>query len=141
MDLAGPGATTLVIGLAASLLALGLSLGCLQNERVNGLGSAARALWLLYTPLLVPQIAFLFGAQMLLVRLDLDGTWIALIWSHLLFVFPYVFLSLADPWRAFDLRYRNSALALTGSPALASEAVGRARDILEAQGLEVAVGG
>ena len=115
-DLAGPGATTLVIGLAAALLALGLSIGCLQNERVNGLGSAARALWLLYTPLLVPQIAFLFGAQMLLVRMDLDGTWIALIWSHLLFVFPYVFLSLADPWRSFDLRYRNSALALTGSP-------------------------
>jgi putative thiamine transport system permease protein len=115
-DLAGPGATTLVIGLAAAFLALGLSLGCLQNERVNGIGSAARMLWLLYTPLLVPQIAFLFGAQMLLVRMDLDGTWIALIWSHLLFVFPYVFLSLADPWRSFDLRYRNSALALTGSP-------------------------
>jgi putative thiamine transport system permease protein len=115
-DLAGPGATTLVIGLAAAFLALALSLGCLQNERVNGIGSAARMLWLLYTPLLVPQIAFLFGAQMLLVRMDLDGTWIALIWSHLLFVFPYVFLSLADPWRSFDLRYRNSALALTGSP-------------------------
>jgi len=73
-------------------------------------------LWLLYTPLLVPQIAFLFGAQMLLVRMNVDGTWIALVWSHLLFVFPYVFLSLADPWRSFDLRYRTSALALTGSP-------------------------
>jgi putative thiamine transport system permease protein len=53
---------------------------------------------------------------MLLVRMNLDGTWIALVWSHLLFVFPYVFLSLADPWRSFDLRYRTSALALTGSP-------------------------
>jgi putative thiamine transport system permease protein len=115
-DLAVPGVTTLIIGLAAAFLALGLTLGCLQNERVNGIGSAAQALWLLYTPLLVPQIAFLFGAQMLLVRMNLDGTWIALIWSHLLFVFPYVFLSLADPWRSFDLRYRNSALALTGSP-------------------------
>jgi putative thiamine transport system permease protein len=72
-------------------------------------------LWLLYLPLLVPQIAFLFGAQMLLVRLNLDGRWIALVWGHLLFVFPYVFLALADPWRAFDLRYRNSALALSGS--------------------------
>ena len=69
-----------------------------------------------YTPLLVPQIAFLFGAQMLLVRANLDGTLVALVWSHLLFVFPYVFLSLSDPWRAFDLRYRTSALALTGSP-------------------------
>jgi putative thiamine transport system permease protein len=115
-DLAWPGAVTLGTGLAAALIGLGLAVGCLQNERVNGLGSATRALWLLYTPLLVPQIAFLFGDQMLLVRMDLDGTWVALVWSHLLFVFPYVFLSLADPWRSFDLRYRTSALALTGSP-------------------------
>jgi putative thiamine transport system permease protein len=115
-DLVWPGAVTFATGLAASLIGLVLAVGCLQNERVNGLGSAARALWLLYTPLLVPQIAFLFGAQMLLVRMNLDGTWIALVWSHLLFVFPYVFLSLADPWRSFDLRYRTSALALTGSP-------------------------
>ena len=115
-DLAGPGAVTLGTGLAAALIGLGLAVGCLQNERVNGLGSPTRALWLLYTPLLVPQIAFLFGAQMLLVRMNLDGTWAALVWSHLLFVFPYVFLSLADPWRSFDLRYRTSALALTGSP-------------------------
>ena len=115
-DLAGPTLATLATGLAAAFIALALAIGCLQNERVNGLGSATRALWLLYTPLLVPQISFLFGAQTLLVRTNLDGTWIALVWSHLLFVFPYVFLSLADPWRSFDLRYRTSALALTGSP-------------------------
>jgi len=115
-DLVWPGVVTLGTGLAATLIGLALAVGCLQNERVNGLGSAARALWLLYTPLLVPQIAFLFGAQMLLVRMNVDGTWIALVWSHLLCVFPYVFLSLADPWRSFDLRYRTSALALTGSP-------------------------
>jgi len=114
-DLAGPALTTLLLGLGAASLALILALGCLQNERVNGVGPASRMLWLLYMPLLVPQIAFLFGAQMLLVRLNFDGTWPALIWSHLLFVFPYVFLALADPWRAYDPRYRNTALALTGS--------------------------
>jgi putative thiamine transport system permease protein len=115
-DLARPMAVTLTTGLISALIGLVLAVGCLQNERVNGLGSATRALWLLYTPLLVPQIAFLFGAQMLLVRMNLDGTWIALVWSHLLFVFPYVFLSLSDPWRAFDLRYRTAALTLTRSP-------------------------
>lgn len=115
-DLVRPMAATLATGLVSAVIGLALAVGCLQNERVNGLGSAARAVWLLYTPLLVPQIAFLFGAQMLLVRMNLDGTWLALVWSHLLFVFPYVFLSLSDPWRAFDRRYRTSALALTGSP-------------------------
>jgi putative thiamine transport system permease protein len=115
-DLVRPMVVTLTTGLISALIGLVLAVGCLQNERVNGFGSATRALWLLYTPLLVPQIAFLFGAQMLLVRMNLDGTWVALVWSHLLFVFPYVFLSLSDPWRAFDLRYRTSALTLTGSP-------------------------
>jgi putative thiamine transport system permease protein len=73
-DLVWPGAVTFVTGLAASLIGLVLAVGCLQNGRVHRLGSAARALWLLYTPLLVPQIAFLFGAQMLLVWMNLDGT-------------------------------------------------------------------
>ena len=36
----------------------------------------------------------------------------ALIWSHLLFVLPYVFLMLADPYRALDERYRRTGLCL-----------------------------
>jgi putative thiamine transport system permease protein len=76
-----------------------------------------RSTWLLYTPLLVPQIAFLFGTQVALLRLGLDGSWLALVWAHLLFVLPYLFLSLADPWRALDPRYVRSAAALGASPA------------------------
>jgi putative thiamine transport system permease protein len=74
-------------------------------------------LWLLYAPLLVPQAAFLFGAQVLLVRLGLDASWLAVVWFHLLFVLPYVFLSLSDPWRSLDERYRRTALCLGASPA------------------------
>ena len=72
----------------------------------------AGALWLLYLPLLVPQIAFLFGVQVALVQAGLDGTLAAVIWAHLLFVLPYVFLSLADPCRALDPRFARSAAAL-----------------------------
>jgi putative thiamine transport system permease protein len=61
---------------------------------------------------LVPQLAFLFGAQILAVLAGIDGTWPALVWSHLLFVLPYVFLALADPYRALDERYTRSALCL-----------------------------
>ena len=76
-----------------------------------------RALWVLYTPLLIPQIAFLFGVQVALVRLRLDGTLLAVVWTHLVFVLPYAFLSLADPFRALDPRYAASASALGASPA------------------------
>jgi putative thiamine transport system permease protein len=115
-QLAGPAWTTLSAGVASAGVALVLVLGCLENEQRAGLRPSARGLWLLYLPLLVPQIGFLFGTQVLLVATGLDGTWAALVWSHLLFVVPYVFLTLADPWRALDERYARTALCLGASP-------------------------
>jgi putative thiamine transport system permease protein len=118
-DLARPFWLTLGIGVAATLLALVLVLLCLEQEQRVGRKPGANALWLLYLPLLVPQIAFLFGAQVALVRIGLDGTLIAVIWAHLMFVLPYVFLSLADPFRTLDPRYVRTAAALGTGPNLA----------------------
>ncbi len=115
--LAGPLAASLGLASAATLVALPLCLGCLENEARQGRRPGGRALWLLYVPLLVPQIAFLFGVQVVLVRLSLDGTWFAVVWAHLIFVLPYVFLSLADPWRALEPRYVRSAASLGATPA------------------------
>ncbi len=108
--------TTVTVALVASALAVVLVLGCLEYEQQRGSAPQARSLWLLYVPLLVPQIAFLFGMQVLLTFSRLDGTLLAVIWSHLLFVVPYVFLSLADPWRSLDTRYARTALCLGASP-------------------------
>lgn len=107
---------TATIGIAAALVGLVLTVGCLENEARFGKRATNRALWLLYVPLLVPQIAFLFGTQILLVMSDLDGAWIAVAWAHLVFVLPYVFLSLADPYRTWDVRYARAALCLGASP-------------------------
>ena len=63
-----------------------------------------RVLALAYLPLLVPQISFLFGLQVLFVRLGLDATLIGLVWSHLVFVLPYVVLMLRGPYLALDPR-------------------------------------
>jgi putative thiamine transport system permease protein len=108
--------TTAALGATAALCALGLTLGCLENEQRHGLHVSNRGLWLIYAPLLVPQVSFLFGLQVLLVAVGLDGGWIGLVWSHLLFVLPYVFLSLADPFRRLDERYARSARCLGASP-------------------------
>jgi putative thiamine transport system permease protein len=108
-----PLVATLAIGAASTLIALVLTIAC----RANGAKGAGRRplVALIYLPLLVPQVAFLFGAQVLLVRSGLDGTLAAVVWAHLLFVLPYLFLSLADPWRAYDERYSRSALSLGAS--------------------------
>src|SRR5262249_21372642 len=104
--------TSLLLALAATAAALLLSLGCLENERRRGLHPTARVLWLIYLPLLIPQISFMFGMTALLAWLGLEASLAALIWSHLVFVLPYVFLMLADPYRALDERYRRTGLCL-----------------------------
>ncbi len=113
---AGPAWTTLTIGLVATLAALLLVVGCLENESRQRRRPGRGALAMIYLPLLAPQIGFLFGVQLLLVRVGLDGTRLAVVWAHLLFVLPYVFLTLADPYRSLDPRYARSALSLGKPP-------------------------
>lgn len=109
-------AVTALIGGAATLVALVLSIGCLEAEERHGLTPSSRALWLLYLPLLVPQVAFLPGLQGLMLRAGLSEGIGPVILSHLVFVLPYVFLSLADPFRAWDRRQGRVAAALGAAP-------------------------
>ena len=108
-----------LIGTAAALAALVLAVGCLEYEVVRRYAGKAtvseRLLWLLYLPLLVPQIAFMFGIQTVLSGLRLDGRLSSLIFVHLLFVLPYLFLTLAATYRSFDERMFQTATALSGS--------------------------
>ena len=114
--LTGTVITTVGLALASALVAVLLTVACLEAETRRGHAPTRRALWLVYAPLLVPQIAFLYGFQVALVKLNLDGTWLAVAWAHLVFVLPYAFLSLADPWRALDPRYARTAAALGVTP-------------------------
>lgn len=114
--LAVPAQWSLVVGVSATTIALVLALACLEHESRAQVKTGSRTLWILYVPLLLPQLAFLFGAQVLLVRFGLDGAVAAVIFAHLIFVLPYLFLSLADPWRALDPRYARTAASLGASP-------------------------
>ncbi|MBC7163963.1 MAG: ABC transporter permease subunit [Roseovarius sp.] len=114
--LAGPVTETLLIAGAATFLALLLTLASLEAEHRHGLRPATRALWLLYLPLIVPQVAFLTGFQTLSIATGVDGGRAAVILAHLVFVLPYVFLSLSDPWRAWDARQDTIARALGAGP-------------------------
>lgn len=109
------GETFLVAGIAV-MLALALVLGCLEAEHRSGRRLTLRGLWLLYLPLLVPQTAFLPGLQTLLLNLGADVGRLPVIFAHLVFVLPYVFLSLGDPWRSWDSRYATVASALGARP-------------------------
>ncbi len=110
--LAGVMANAILIGFFSSLIATILALGALEYESRAGRTPTTRALVALYLPLLVPQIAFLFRLQIVLTRFALDATLAALVLVHLVFVFPYVLLSLADPWRSWDVRFAHMGRAL-----------------------------
>ncbi len=115
-SLGAPFWETMTIAAAATLAALILTITCLEAEHRHGLSPGARSLWLLYLPLLVPQVAFLLGLQTLAIGLGIDGARLPVIAAHLVFVLPYTFLALADTWRAWDVRHAVVARALGASP-------------------------
>lgn len=107
---------TALIAVVVSLVALILTIGCLEAEYRYGLPVTQRAIWLLYLPLLIPQTAFLPGLQTLMLQIGADEGRLPVMLAHLVFVLPYVFLSLADPFRAWDVRMGTIAAALRASP-------------------------
>lgn len=109
--------TTLLIGVPAVVIAVTLVLACLENEVRTGKFAGKRAMLLIYLPLLVPQISFMFGLQVFFSLVGLERTLVSVVLGHLVFVAPYVFLSLSEPFRALDPRYGQTALCLGASPA------------------------
>lgn len=107
-----PLATTFIAAGLSTLLAVLLSILCLIRENETGRTGRRWALLFIYMPLIVPQVAFLFGLQLLFVLTGTIASLPALVFVHLIFVMPYVFLSLSDPWRAYDRRYEAIAAGL-----------------------------
>jgi putative thiamine transport system permease protein len=114
-SLGGPVASTALIAGLATLLALGLVLAALENEQRHG-RRASRSMGWVYLPLLVPQIAFLFGLVVLVESLGLRPGYGLVVLGHLLFVLPYVFLSLAEAYRRLDPRWARLGLTLGTGP-------------------------
>jgi putative thiamine transport system permease protein len=107
---------TLVLSISATALCLVLAIAWLESEDRARRGRARWAEALIYLPLLVPQISFLFGMNVLLLNFGMSGNVMAVIWAHCLFVFPYVMLALSDPWRARDHRLDRTAASLGAGP-------------------------
>lgn len=110
--LGGPLWTTVWIAALCAVVALVLVIACVEHEALGGRRPTHRVLALAYLPLLVPQLAFLFGFAVLLAYLRLDGTALAVVWAHLVFVLPYTLLLLREPWLALDPRFARTAHAL-----------------------------
>lgn len=71
---------------------------------------------LIAVPMLVPQLSLLFGLQVSALYFSSESYWFWVLWAHVFFSFPYVFLALDGPWRSFDQRLIQTGLSLGKSP-------------------------
>ena len=107
--------TTLIIATTATAAALILTLASLQAEHLFALPPTALP-WL-YLPLILPQICFLPGVANLFLTAHATGGLISVTLSHLIFVLPYVALTLTAPFRSWEPRLATIAASLGASPA------------------------
>ena len=105
-----------LIGGLATAIGLALTLAALEAESRLGERAGRWSQLLVYLPLIVPQVAFLFGLQLVILSSGGAYSLWAMVLGHLVFVLPYVFLLLGDQWRALDPRYARMAASLGHSP-------------------------
>lgn len=72
--------------------------------------------YIIALPMLIPQLSILFGLQVMTLFLSSDSYLLWVIWSHVFFAFPFVYLALDGPWRSYDQGYMRTALSLGKSP-------------------------
>ena len=100
-------ATTAGLGVAAAAIGLLLVMIWLYFQHSpNCDRSLVEESWV-YLPLILPQLTFLFGIQILANFLRLEGMALLVLWMHLVYVLPYTLLLLAGSWRTNQLRFRR----------------------------------
>nr|WP_293575752.1 ABC transporter permease subunit [Phaeobacter sp.] len=106
---------TLSLALTAALISLMLTVLCLEAEHRSQRKMGKAGLLILYLPLILPQITFLPGLQILLLKGGVSSGGAPVLIAHVVFVLPYVFLTLAGPFRAWDARYATLGATLGAS--------------------------
>lgn len=104
-SIALPMSNTFVIAGVSVVIGLVLTILCLEQETRSRKALSPRFWFVIYVPLILPQLSFLFGTASLFSRFDLTGTLIGTIMVHTVFVLPYIFLTLVGPWQRQDPRY------------------------------------
>ncbi|WP_296240419.1 ABC transporter permease [Psychrobacter sp. UBA6739] len=108
---------TITIGIVSTVFAIVLTLLCLEAEQLSQKPLSTFTSLIIYLPLLVPSIAFLFGLVWLQQLVNNQTAFFNVAFTHLLFVLPYVFLSLASSYRRLDPHFAHVAASLGATPA------------------------
>ena len=116
MQMGTPLFNTLAVGIFSTVLAIVLTLLCLEAEQLRDKPLSRFTNLIIYIPLLVPSIAFLFGLVWIQQLVHHQASFFNVVFTHLLFVLPYVFLSLASSYKRLDPRFSHVAASLGATP-------------------------
>ena len=113
-----PLSNTLVLGGLVSTSSVLLVLFALESQVLKPTKRAMSFVFSVsvFLPLLVPGVAFLYGLVWLQQLVLQSATWFHTYIAHMVYVVPYVYLSLAVAYRKFDARYIVVAQSLGKSP-------------------------
>ena len=109
---------TLLLGVLVSTTSLVLVLFTLESEQLKPARVVASNAFSvsLFLPLLVPGVAFLYGLVWFQQLVFQNAVWFHTYIAHMVYVVPYVFLSMAVAYRKFDNRYAMVAQSLGKTP-------------------------
>ena len=109
---------TLLLGVLVSTTSLVLVLFTLESEQLKPARAVAENAFSvsLFLPLLVPGVAFLYGLVWFQQLAFQNAVWFHTYVAHMVYVLPYVFLSMAVAYRKFDNRYAMVAQSLGKTP-------------------------
>ena len=109
---------TLLLGVLVSTTSLVLVLFTLESEQLKPARAVASNAFSvsLFLPLLVPGVAFLYGLVWFQQLVFQNAVWFHTYVAHMVYVLPYVFLSMAVAYRKFDNRYAMVAQSLGKTP-------------------------
>ena len=95
---------TIYIGFFVSLLSCTIILGWL--EITNYLNFKNKYIeFIFFIPLIIPELSFLLGVNYFLIRNNLDGNLISLIWIETLYIIPYTYLVLMPAFRGINVNF------------------------------------
>ncbi|GLT19369.1 thiamine ABC transporter permease [Vibrio zhanjiangensis] len=72
--------------------------------------------YIIALPMLIPQLSILFGIQITSLYLSDSSYYIWVMWSHVFFAFPLVYLALDGPWQSYNTQYTQIAQSLGHAP-------------------------
>ncbi|MEQ8708279.1 MAG: ABC transporter permease subunit [Rhodospirillales bacterium] len=107
---------TFTVGFLATAISVVLVMASLENEVRRARPSGQAAMRILYLPLIVPQIAFLFGIVTGAEAVGFRPGLALVVAGHVIFVLPYVYLSLSESYRQLDPRWVMVARTLGAGP-------------------------